>query len=393
MIPLNPFKYRNHKEFEKDQNLALRNLFKNEIKPNFLIKIYSKVKEELGEVLFQYYAPTLTIENSLSGNTDNFEFDICNIIVGLHKSNMIFVSENEQKKCLNDAIYEKKLISEAISHIKLRQYGSSFFRRKQIVLGDKFLYFHLPYDLFTMCIRMNELLSKSTQIPYRAIFSKIANMGLSALSLLENNFLDNIYSICRGIIELYITLIAIYQNKNAIKKYEYLTDVEVKYSQCKQDFPDEFYKMFEKRQRKESNNEAPHQFLHFGWVDELKDYHKFINRKPYTMTSLIKYLKLINKNKIFDLYDNFYRICHSYTHANIKTSIYPLLSYFETSIMLYITIAMSYQLLCSDIMNVDSSINGVDIVLKAQKDYELVINQYDKKSTDNFKNYYKTKKD
>ena len=93
MIPLNPFKYQNVKEIEKDQNLALRNLFKNEIKPNFLIKIYNKVKEKLGNNLIKYYNLTLTLENSLSGNIDNIEYDICKMIVGIHKSNMIFVEK------------------------------------------------------------------------------------------------------------------------------------------------------------------------------------------------------------------------------------------------------------------------------------------------------------
>ena len=389
-IPLQPWKYSNWKEYEKDQDLALRNIFKNEIKPSFLIRIYHKVKDELGEDFLKYYQPTLTMEKELSGNSDIAEYDICKMVIGIHKSNMIFVGESEERKSLDNPAYEQKLIEEVINHVKLRQYASSYFRQKQIIYGDRFLYFNVPYDLFAICIRMNELLYKNIQTPYRAIFAKIANMGLSALSLLENNFLDNIYSICRGIIELYMTLIAIFQNKNAIKKYEFLTDMEFKYSQCGQELSSEFYEMFEKRLKKESDNEAPHTFLHFGWVDELKDYHKIVKRKPYTMKSLIKYIKVISGNNDYDLYDKFYQQCHSYTHANIRTSIYPLLSYFEISMMLYITILMTYQDLC-EILKVDTKINNIDIVSKTNKDYELLVSQYNKRTTENFNKYYKTK--
>lgn len=387
-IPLQPWKYLNFKDYEKDQDLALRNIFKQEIKPNFLIKIYHKVKDTLGLDLTRYYPLTLTMENTISGNSNIAEYDICKIIIGIHKSNMIFISENEERKKINNHEYEQKLISDVITHIKLRQYSSSYFRQKQIIHGDRFLYFPLSYDLFTMCIRMNEILSQNPNTPYYHIFSKISNMGVAALSLLENNFLDNIYSICRGMIELYTTLLAISQNKGALKQYEILTDFEIYYSQCGSNLTPEFNKMFENRIKKESDNEPPHPFLHFGWVDKLKDYHKIVNRKPYTMKGLFKYLKIINNDDIFDMYDKFYQQCHAYTHANIRSSIYPLLSYFEVNIMLYLTIAMSYQHL-HEILKIETKINNIDIVLKTNNDYKMLVNQYNKRTTENFNKYYK----
>lgn len=386
-IPLQPWKYSNFKDYEKDQDLALRNIFKQEIKPNFLIKIYHKVKDTLRYDLTKYYPLTLTMENTISGNSNIAAYDICKIIIGIHKSNMIFISESEEKKKLNNPEYEQKLISDVITHIKLRKYGSSFFRQKQIFYGDRFIYFPLPYDLFTMCIRMNELLSQNSTTPYRPIFSKISEMGLSTLFLLENNLLDSIYPICRGMIELYTTLLAISQNKGALKKYEFLANLEIQYSQCGSNLPPEFYKLFENRIKKESDNEPPHSFLHFGWVDELKDYHKIVKRKPYTMKGLLKYLRVYNDNDIFEIYDKFYNQCHAYTHANISGSIYPLLPYFEVNIMLYLTIAMSYQLL-HEILKIETKINNIDIVLKTNNDYEMLVSQYNKRTTENFSKYY-----
>lgn len=390
MIPFQPLKYLDFKQYEKDQDLALRNLFKNEIKSNFLIKIYHQVKDTIGEDIYKYYPLTLTMENAISRSYDVAEYDICKMIIGIHKSNTIFVGENEKRKILESSTYEQKIISDVIKHIKLRNYGSSYFRQKQIILGDRFLYFNLPYDLFVLSIRINELLTINPQTPYRPIFSKISNMGASALSLLENNFLDNIYSICRGILELYATLVAISQNKNALKKYNLLTKLEIQYSQCGKNLSEEFYSLFENRIKKESYNEPPHQFLHFGWVDELKDYHKIVKRNPYTMKGLLKYLKFVNKKEYFDIYENFYNQCHSYTHANILTPAYPLLSYFEINIMLYLTLASAYENLC-DILQTDTDINGIDIIAKTNQDYENLINQYNKRSTENFNKYYNIK--
>ena len=171
-----------------------------------------------------------------------------------------------------------------------------------------------------------------------------------------------------------------------MEKYIYLTKIETEQSQCGKPFPKKFYEMFENRMKKESYNDPPHPFLHFGWVDELKDYHKIVKRKPYTISGLIKYLNYINHTKDFDTYDIFYQKCHSYTHASIVTT-YPLLSYFEICIMLYLTIINTYQLLCES-LNIDTSINDVDIISKAIKDYESLIEQYNKRTTENFDKYY-----
>ena len=39
MIPIEPFKYHNINEFKKDQDKALKNIFRGEINGSFLIKI------------------------------------------------------------------------------------------------------------------------------------------------------------------------------------------------------------------------------------------------------------------------------------------------------------------------------------------------------------------
>ena len=393
-MELNPFKYQNQNEmsfnqkrFIKDTDKVLRDLFKGEIKGNFLIKIYHEVLNKLGiDELKKYYSLILTMENSIVGNTSNPEFEICKYIVGLHKSNMIFVSDEEKMKKQNDIKYQNQLINEVIDHIKLNKYGASFFRKRQIFYGDRFLYFHVPYDLFVMCTRINEILIQESNknINFYSFYAKISNVGLSALSLLEDNFLDNAYPICRNIIELYVEFIMLLSCPEAIEKYNFLSSVEFGKSSCGQEYPQKFLDLYENRINKKETKKT--MFLHFGWVDDIPNYHKIVKNNPYSVNGLIAYLKSVDQS--FENYAIFYRRCHSYAHANVVGIKYPLFSYFEICIMLYMTIFNTFTLLCEN-LKIDSKINDIDIVSKVEKDFKLLESQYEKISAENFENYYK----
>lgn len=388
MIPLNTLNYENIDNFNINCDIALRNIFKHEIKENFLIKIYHKVFHILGHEIINYYPLDWSLENSITGDSNGSVFDVCKIIVGLHKSNMIFIPKTERSKKQNSEEYCEKLVKEVIENIKLRKYGSSFFRKKQIIQGDRFLYFHLPYDLFVICTKMNELLVENANqnVPFYSHISKISNIGISALSLLEDNFLDNAYPLCRMIIELYIEMITLLNSPTARRCYANFSQIEFQKTQCGIDYPQEFLCLYESRKNKRENKK--NKFLHFGWVDEIKDYHEKVKKNPYSIAGLIEYLKSKNEEDDFNIYEKFYKQCHSYSHANIMGVRYPLLSYFEISIMLYLTILKSYIFLC-DTLKVNVEINGINIITKISKDYELLINQFNKKSTDNFESYYK----
>lgn len=386
-MELNPSKYQNQKQFIKDTDKVLRELFKGEIKGNFLIKIYHEVSNKLGvNGLIKYYPLTLTMENSITGNTSNPEFEICKHIVGLHKSNMIFVSDEERIKKQNDIKYQNQLVNEVVDQIKLNKYGASFFRKRQIFDGDRFLYFHVPYDLFVMCTRINEILTQESNknVNFYSFYAKISNVGLSALSLLEDNFLDNTYPICRNIIELYVEFIVLLSCPSAIEKYNYLSSVEFGKSSCGQEYPEKFLDLYKNRINKKETRK--NMFLHFGWVDNIPNYHKIVKNNPYSINGLITFLESVDQS--YENYGIFYRRCHSYTHANVVGIKYPLLSYFEICIMLYMTIFNTYTVLCEK-LKIDSKINDIDIVSKIEKDIKLLESQYMKMSTKNFENYHK----
>lgn len=374
--------------YKKEHDLALRNIFKNEIKPNFLIKIYHKVLEILDVDIFKYYQiPTPTIENSIAGNMLNFDNDICKMIIGIHKSNMIFAGDSEKREKENSDEYSKQIANQTIEHIKLREYGSSYFRQKQIIAGDRFIYFPLPYDLFVICMKMNDLLRNNQNIPCFSIFAKTSNMAMSALSLLEDNFLDNAYPLCRGLIELYLTLFAVLENKNALKKYIDFSKIEAEISRHGKDYPEEFYDLYYNIKETKDKNLQIHQYLHFGWVDELKNYHKIVKENPYTISSLIYYLEKTNSDMDFKIFTDYYKICNSYVHANTLTYQCPLSAYFEIITMLSFTLGRSFEDLCG-LLKFDGIINGVNILEKSIFDYKVVLLQRDKITPENLNKYY-----
>ena len=84
---------------------------------------------------------------------------------------------------------------------------------------------------------------------------------------------------------------------------------------------------------------------------------------------------------------HFYKMCHGYTHGNVGYAIYPVLHYFEISIMLFSTVANAYCLLCEE-MGIDSAINGVDVIAKATEAYNLLCEQYAKRTTQLFERHY-----
>jgi len=85
--------------------------------------------------------------------------------------------------------------------------------------------------------------------------------------------------------------------------------------------------------------------------------------------------------------EHFYKSCHIYTHGNTQIIKYPILHYFEISIMLYYIIRNTFLLLCKE-NETKIAINELDIIALIDRDFEILYKQYSKRSTKNFENYY-----
>lgn len=379
--------------FMKEYDKALRRIFSGKIRSNFLTEIRFAVFHALGLDIGKYYDLQLTNEKIVSAGMEKPELDICNHIVGIHRANLIFNSEEERLEKEKSIEYRNKLVNDVITHIKLRQFGSVFFQKQVIRHGENFNYYPIPYDLFVLCVRMNDLLFKCKKNDvYISLIATIANKGLAALTLLEGNFFDSAYPICRGITELYLKLLTLLHNPNAIERFLKFNEYDLLKSCCEQDYSQEFNNIYNNRINKKHNNKAD--YLHYGWLDTINDYH-LDGMRPYTVSGIIAYLQVkYNNNEQINTLNNIedlYKMCHGYTHGSVVRSKYPLLHYFEISLMLYYTIFHTYLILC-DYLNEETLINDIDIIRKIERDIAQLNTQYCARSTENFEMYYKLNK-
>lgn len=379
------------KEMNRTDEQALRKLFSPRIKQSFLIEMMHKVMDKMGDDMFKYYDLRMTNERMVTGESPSVKFEICRMIVGVHRSNSIFLSDSERVKNESDDTYKKELADNVIMHIKLRNYAADFFRKKQIVLGDEFLFFPPLYKLFA--ISMNSLFilndhSQGQSLSY--FYSLIFNKALAALTLIEDNFLDNAYPICRLIMELYVKLLILELEPGLLEEHDKFSEYDLKKTCCGIDYPDEFNEKF--KNRKNQHEKSKIDFLHYGWVDILDGYHEIVKKNPYSINGLLDYLsEKIDYGYDFKNIKFFYKMCHTYTHGNVSLSKYPLLHYFELTLILSITLPRTYEFLCKH-ANVDGTIEGMNLIPSLVKDIKKVFNQHSMRTTEKFESYYNFKK-
>ena len=117
------------------------------------------VIEKIGLELLDYYQMNLPTGSTIvMGQNETPDYDICRIIVGCHRHHSIFLSKETIKRNQYDKDYQKTLVSEVIEKIRLRKTGSIYFRRTQLLNGDEFLYFPVPYELFSISIQSLSLM-------------------------------------------------------------------------------------------------------------------------------------------------------------------------------------------------------------------------------------------
>lgn len=383
--PINPNMF-NPNVINEETNKTLKQLFKGKINGSFLIKIKSSVIIKLGIQLLEYYNFHFDSERIVTGRDETPEYDICRMIVGIHRHHSIFLSKEEIRNNEKSESYQKQIVKETIEKIKLRQYGSAFFRKKQLIIGDEFLYFPVPYDLFAMCMKSVLLLNNSSN-RLAVNYGDIVSTALSALTLMENNFLSNAYPLCRGMIELYIKTLILQKHPEAIKAYDEFSDFEIEQSCCSQKYPEEFNKLYEQRRNQSSKSKVD--YLHYGWLDSILAYNSTSNHR-YSIYGIFDYLESESNGTQFNSLNDIkrlYKMCHGYTHGSAIHVKYPLLQYFEISMMLYYVVRNVFTEICN-ISNIDIPDNEPNIAEIVDRDFAILKEQYRIRSTENFDLYY-----
>lgn len=371
----------------EQNNDALQRVFAQRIHGWFLIDIKEQVMKALGlHDLTKYYDFYWSDMRMITGIGEAPEYDICRMIVGIHRAYSIFLTDDEIRRKEKSRKYKKQLVDETIEKIMLRLYGSVYFRKTILFQGEEFLYYPLPYELFAMTARMSEILVKSKNAGCGQLYYGVIYNVTSALFLLEDNLLGTAYPLCRGAIEMYLKLLILSDQPEAYTEYENFRMFEVSRS-CKGGYPEEFNKLFDKRMCK--NVKAKADYLHFGWVDSIEEYHCIAKESPYYVYGMFHFLggKVQERKCELEQLEELYKWCHAYTHGSVQTAKYPILHYFEITIMLYHIIRGTFLMLCAE-KNMEITVNGQDIIAMIDRDFDVLYEQYKNRSTENFERYY-----
>ena len=376
-------------EMIRQNNQALKNLFKNEIKESFLIQVLEKIKKEHPDIANYYRnAFNMNIENILQGSDDRIDYDICCHIVGVHKSNILFLRDDEKGNLQNDNNYRQKLADKVYEHIKLRQYGSSFFRNLSFMAGDKFLFFNLGYDLFVTTMKLCEIVDTEPvkKSKMHMFYTSIILELISVLTLIENGLLMQAFPQCRNLIELYFKYEVLFDNQKEIKEYNKFTGYEIDYA-CNYEFPKEFLDKYDSHKEEVSIFD----YLHYGWIDSIFDFNYLGKDKKYSIPGLYNYIKMKHKdNNNIDELKELHNRCHMFSHGSTISKAFPIQTYFEMMpILFYIIRAVTIDI--SNILKEKISDNNIDLIKLIEQDWKEFTNKSKILNIENVKKYYKMK--
>lgn len=374
---------------KKELNKLLKSLFSGQIKINFMLEImYLMIA--LYPDLIEYTQSLNDFKDVLSGKTRIIFYILCEHIVGVHRSKTIFLSDSERSSLEENAKYRSELMDDVYKEIKLRPEINFLLRSEPLIKGDKFIYFPVPYYLAVLETRFLQLANKSKEIP--GVYFIIASKTLAVLSLLQDNFCDCTYSMCRIIIEEYFRGTIFHNCREAINEYIKFTEYELNRS-LKNCYDEEFLYKFDNRLNQKSKNKVD--YLHYGWVDVIPGYHNIVKQFPYTLGGIKQFIieKFANdeSKQMFELLGRFHNMCNGYVHGSIISSKYPLLHYFEICAILANTTVNAYYALCQE-LGETTDIGGVDVIVEIKKHLKILLEADSKKSTKNFENYYKNLK-
>ena len=374
------------KRSKKELNKALKGIFSGQITLNFMLETMYLMLVRYPD-LGNYIHCSNDMQEILSGRIQNLFYILCQHIIGVHRSKIIFLSNEDRTKLENDSDYKNELMSDVYKMIKLRHTIDPLIRDLPFIKGDKFLLFPVPYYIAVLETRFLSLSNKSKEMP--VIYTNIANKSLAILSLLQDNFADCSYSTCRIIIEEYLRGNVFRNCPSAINEYYKFAEYELKKS-IGYPFDDEFINKFKNRINKKEKNKI--NFLHYGWVDVIPHYHEVIKTRPYSFASLKRFVihKFSDHESApeFDLLYYYHDMCNGYAHGSINNCKYPILHYFEISSILVSVTVNAYYAVCKE-LNESTDIEGIDIIKEINKHYAVLKDAEAKKSTENFERYYK----
>lgn len=372
----------------KPFNKSLKKLFSGHIHISFMLEImYAMIK--LYPDLIRLIGARDDLDAVISGEYQTPFYVICEHIVGVHRSKTTFLSDKERVDLENDKEYRSELMDDVYKEIQLRRYTNFFLRKTQILRGDKFLLFPVPYYLTVIETRFLLLCSKSKTLS--SVYTAIANKSFAVLSLLQDNLMDCGYPTCRVIIENYLRMVFFKVDPDLLNEYLLFAGFELKQGIGNKQFDEAFFKKYKNRVNQQQRNIID--YLHYGWVDAIPDYHIVVEKNPYSFGGLKSFVSSAMKTKeqknFWNALTHYHTLCSAYTHGSIGASKYPLAHYFEVCSMLVMTTLNAYVYLCDE-LGEDPKIDGIDVVGEITKHFKTLKEAEKKMNTESLKHYYKS---
>ncbi len=368
----------------------LKEIFAGRIRGSFLTEMSYRILETDLFRLEQDFNLCPTPQEILMGLTDAVHYEVCCHIVGIHRANTAFLPQEEIRALQRDEQYKTALGKQIIADIRLRRYAAIIFRRIPLMRGDQFLYFPVPYKLFAMCTRALELLNRHGTAggdpTAMQLSGSILSGAVAALSLLGDNLPAAAYPSCRTVIELYAKLLLLERHPEISEAVEEFSRYDLMKNCCGDGYSAEFNRTYESRIHRACKKSD---YLHYGFVDRIAGYHTAVRQHPYSAAGLLEYLKQ-DAPDTADVLAFFYRQCNGYVHGSVSMSRYPLLHYFEISLILANTVPDVYQWLCG-LFGETTEINGIALPEQLQPDLDLLQSQYNARSTDLFEQFHSCK--
>ncbi len=309
---------RDIQEMNNQRNDALRKIFGNFIKQNFLIRIKEEIKKsaDFNSILPQCY--NLGINPIVALGVDDIDFDICSNLAMINWYLMLPLNDELKSKQYKEASYVADLKKRTINQCKLRLLIQNYEEKN-------FLLAHLPINFSMHCVvnfllaRINDNLKKKHKSNVPNANFKINTICVmlktirSILLLTEYDDCGNAFALLRSLIETIFVYLAIYDNEIVANEYYKFMEYREIFETTGQ-YSEEFERIAPLNCNKQN-------YLSYGWLDKLENmFHKYIFSEIVACS-----------NKTNEEYNNAfliaYKYCCKYVHGNYLNQAIPPYSF------------------------------------------------------------------
>lgn len=367
----------------KEYYRGLKEEFGNRIRGTFLIAVLDKAnnREEITGLIQFFYKKYCGNVFMLSAIVDRLEHLICRVIIGAHHANTIFLTQEECSHKEKNLEYKESLVNQVVNMVSVPYHLQDFLRNHSFIVNcDGYGYYPAPYYLNVLCLKICELFANKKKLDYKTrLYAALTNNAIAALMLLDSGILDSAYMPCRRVIEMYAKIALLEKQPHLIESYKIFEQYAID-RMCYQKYGEKLNCCYKQKKGKGTKPE----YMHYGFVDTIEDYHDVVKMQPYTLNGIITYLLKDSSGGLKKSYRQlaiYYKVCNEYSHGNSIKSPYFILHYFELMMILGEIIPRVYEMYCNE-NQVPLVFAKTDILKCFEQEYALLKEQYDKKSTE-----------